>query len=96
MPPIMKGWTLDKHFPVAMAAGLILQTAVIVSWGQQKYDNLDSRVSALEKSDDGQSDYGNRITVLEQKFEFIADAVGDIRNDIKALLLHQQKAETKP
>lgn len=85
MPPVLKGWTLDKHFPLAVFVGFIAQTAVIAAWGTNKYDSIDSRVTALEKSDDDQSTHEKRITILEQKFDFISDSLAEIK-----LLLRRQ------
>lgn len=85
MPPIMKGWTLDKHFPLAVVIGFIAQTAVIASWGTAKYDGLDSRITTLERSDDGQQSHETRIVKLEQQFYFIRSDLAEI----KALLRRQ-------
>lgn len=74
-----EGWHLDKKVPIGLFAGFILQTIVIVAWGTQKFDGYDSRLTALERSDDGQQSHESRIIKLEQQFDFIRADLAEIK-----------------
>ena len=74
-----EGWHLDKKVPIGLFAGFLLQTIVIVVWGTAKIDAIDSRISALEKSDSGQASHENRIVVLEQQFNYIRSDLAEIK-----------------
>lgn len=91
MPP-REDWHLDKKVPISLIVsvlslfmGLVAQTVVITSWFTSKFDYVDSRITALEKSDGGQTSHENRITILEQQFGYIR---GDLA-EIKVLLRRQ-------
>lgn len=78
-------WHLDKKVPIGLILGLIAQTVVITAWGTAKFDSIDNRVSNLERSDSGQASHENRITILEQQFNYIRADLAEI----KALLRRQ-------
>ena len=78
-------WHLDKKVPIGLIGALIVQTIVITSWGTAKFDNIDNRVSNLEKSDSGQQSHENRITILEQKFTYIQSSLDEIKDILKRL-----------
>lgn len=76
-------WHLDKRVPIALILGLIGQTIVLTSWGTAKFENIDNRISNLEKSDNGQQSHENRITVLEQQFDYIRTDLAEIKALLK-------------
>lgn len=73
-------WHLDKKVPIAFVVGLVAQTIVITMWFTSKFDGFDSRLAALEKSDDAQGSHENRITILEQQFNYIRSDLTEIKS----------------
>ena len=86
MPPILTGWRLDKHFPIGIVLALVAQTVWITYWGTSKYDEVNSRISSLEKSDSGQESHENRIVILEQQFNYIRSDLADIKELLRRQL----------
>lgn len=76
-------WHLDKKVPIGLILALLAQTLVITSWGTAKFENIDNRISNLEKSDEGQASHENRIVVLEQQFSYIRSDLAEIKNLLK-------------
>lgn len=91
MPPSREDWHLDKRVPISLIIGFVLQTIVITAWGTTKFDSIDSRVTALEKSDSSQVSHENRITILEQQFSYIRADLAEIKT-----LLRRQIPSTQP
>ena len=89
---VQENWHLDKKVPLGLILGLLVQTAVIVSWGSAKFENYEGRIANLEKSDDAQQTYERRITVLEEKFNYIRDDL----TEIKDLLQRGMPEKSKP
>lgn len=85
-------WHLDKKVPIGLIIALMVQTVVITSWGSAKFENYEGRIANLEKSDDAQQTYERRITVLEEKFNYIRDDLAEI----KALLQRSMPEKGKP
>lgn len=85
-------WHLDKKVPIGLIIALMVQTIVITSWGSAKFENYEGRIANLEKSDDAQQTYERRITVLEEKFNYIRDDLAEI----KALLQRSMPEKGKP
>lgn len=81
----MDGWHLDKKVPLGIIIALAVQTLVFTYIGTSWKDSVDNRIAVLEKSDGNQQSHENRITVLEQKFDYIR---GDLA-EIKSLLRRQ-------
>lgn len=77
-----ESWHLDKKVPVAFIAFFIIQTLTLVYIGTAWKTEIDGRVAALEKTDFGQQSYENRITVLEQKFNYIQQSLERIEKNI--------------
>lgn len=92
MPPSRDEWHLDKKVPIGLFLGLLVQTIIITSWGTSKFENIDSRVANLERSDGGQQSHENRIVVLEQQFGYIRADLAEI----KTLLRRQIPATDSP
>jgi len=90
MAPIRDEWHLDKKVPISIIFALFVQTVVFVYVGTSWKADTDSRISALEKSENSRDSHENRLVVLEQQF-------GYIRNDlaeIKTLLRRQIPGQT--
>lgn len=90
MPPSRDEWHLDKKVPIGLIIGFIVQTIVLTAWGTAKFEGLDNRVQNLEKSDDGQKNHENRITILEQKFDYIRTDLAEIKTLLRRQLPPQQ------
>lgn len=82
-------WHLDKKVPIGIIAALIAQTLfftyTITAW---KVD-VDSRLTALERSDGVQSTHETRISVIEQGIVRIREDLAEI----KELLRNRQTGE---
>lgn len=92
MPPREDiSWHLDKKVPIGLILALLAQTIVITSWGTAKFDDINNRVSNLEKSDEGQASHENRLVVLEQQFSYIRSDLAEIK-----LLLKRQMPPEAP
>jgi hypothetical protein len=85
-------WHLDKKVPIGLILALLVQTLVITSWGSAKFENYENRIASLEESDDAQQAYERRITVLEEKFNYIRDDL----TEIKELLQRGMPEKGKP
>ena len=85
-------WHLDKKVPLGLILALLVQTVVITSWGSAKFENYEGRIMNLEKNDDAQQAYERRITVLEEKFNYIRDDL----SEIKSLLQRGMPEKGKP
>lgn len=81
-------WHLDKKVPIGIIAALFMQTLVFIYVGTSWKESVDYRISALEKSDTGQSTHENRIVILEQKFSYIQTSLDEIKELLKS---HQQR-----
>lgn len=84
--PSREEWHLDKKVPIGLFIGLIVQTIVITTWFATKFENIDNRITNLERSDSSQASHEGRITILEQKFDFIRTDLADIKTTQRASL----------
>lgn len=75
-----EGWHLDRKVPIGLFVGFVVQTIVIVAWGTSKMESFDSRIVALEKSDNGQESQESRIIVLEQQFGYVRSDLAEIKD----------------
>ena len=82
MEEIKPHWTVDRRVPVAFLVGLILQTITFVYIGTSWMAGVDNRLGSLEKDaaskaaielrlDVIRASQAERLTILEQKFDFI-------------------------
>ena len=90
-------WHLDKRVIggvlgccFSLLVGFFVQTVYLTQYFTTKFDTYDSRLAALEKSDDDQQTHEKRITVLEQQWTYIRDDLAEI----KALL--RREIPSKP
>ena len=79
----MDNWHLDKKVPISIIVALICQTLFFTYMGTSWKDSVDNRIAALERSDEGQQSHENRITILEQKFDYIRSDLGEIKALLK-------------
>lgn len=75
-------WHLDKKVPLGIILALFVQTITIVYVGTAWKSDVDHRLSDLERTDVSRADNSNRITILEQRFIFIADALKEIKDKL--------------
>ena len=79
-------WTVDRRIPLAFILGLVLQTVTFVYIGTSWKTDIDHRIGSLEKDgvarsgvelrlDVLRSAQDTRITILEQKFDFIQQSL---------------------
>jgi len=78
-------WHLDKRVPIGLILALVAQTIVLTAWGTAKFDDINNRVTNLEKSDEGQQTHEGRIIKLEEQFSYIRSDLAEIK-----LLLRRQ------
>lgn len=75
-------WHLDKKVPLGIIVALIVQTLTLVVVGVTWKSDVDHRLNELEKTDLSRADNNNRITVLETRFIYIADALKEIKEKL--------------
>jgi hypothetical protein len=85
-------WHLDKKVPISIIIALFAQTMVFVAIGTAWKADTDSRISALEKSENSRDSHESRLVILEQQFGYIR---GDLA-EIKGLLRRQIPTEQIP
>ena len=79
-------WHLDKRVPISIIIALALQTITFVYLGTTWKTDIDHRIGSLEKGDETRaavelrldairSNQSDRITILEQKFDFIQQSL---------------------
>ena len=77
-------WHLDKKVPIGLLVMIVVQTITLVYVGTTWKSDIDHRLTTLEKSDDARGPQGNRLTILEQKFDFIQSTLSRIERKIDA------------
>ena len=81
-----KHWSLDKRVPISIIITLVLQTLAFVYLGTTWKADIDNRIGSLEKEgvaraavelrlDVIRAAQESRITILEQKFDFIQQSL---------------------
>lgn len=75
-------WTVDRRIPLAFVIAIILQTVVFIYVGSAWKADTDNRLANLEKFEAvvaaSRPVSLNRITILEQKFDFIKETLDRI------------------
>lgn len=79
-------WHLDKKVPISIIGAIVAQTLIVVSIGTAWKADVENRLQALEKEQDGISSHETRIVVLEQGMLRIRDDLSEIKQ-----LIRQQK-----
>ncbi len=64
-------WSIDKRIPIAMIAGMLIQTSAIIWWAGR----LDSRVETLESRDAQYSVLLDRMTRTEEKLIALKETI---------------------
>lgn len=67
-------WSIDKRIPIAMIAGMLIQTSAIIWWAGR----LDSRVETLESRDAQYSILLDRMTRTEEKLIALKETTSQI------------------
>jgi hypothetical protein len=75
-------WHLDKKVPLGLLLTIVIQTVTLVYVGTTWKSDVDSRITALEKTETQTSANPTRITILEQKFEFISETLKRIERKL--------------
>lgn len=73
-------WHLDRRVPISIIFALFVQTVTFVYVGTTWKADVDSRINALEKSEDSRGSHENRIIVLEQQFGYIRSDLAEIKS----------------
>lgn len=76
-------WHLDKKVPIVLIATIVLQTIGFVGWFSSWQSEVGSRLAALEKTDETRAGHEARIIVIEQKIQYIADGITDIKQSLR-------------
>jgi septation ring formation regulator EzrA len=82
MPP-PEYWHLDKKVPISIIIALFVQTVVFVYVGTTWKADTDSRISALEKSENNRVSHENRLVILEQQFQYIRSDLAEIKSILR-------------
>ena len=75
-------WHLDKKVPIAMILAFVLQTITLVYVGTTWKDDIDNRITVLEKSDANQTNHGDRILILEQSINHMISSLDRIEKTL--------------
>lgn len=80
-----ESWHLDKKVPLGIIFAIIMQTVTLVAIGTSWKTQTDSRLEALEKTDLGRASHAERLTILEQKFNYIQQSLERIEKNIERI-----------
>ena len=82
-------WHLDKKVPIGLLVTIVIQTITLVYVGTTWKSAIDNRIANLEAADvmlqrvdESRSAHATRLTILEQKFDFISQTLTRIENKI--------------
>lgn len=89
-------WHLDKKVPITMIIMFAIQTITLVYVGTSWKADIDSRVAALEKSDNRMTSYESRIIVLEQGVLAIREDLSEIKALLRGQRLGSATQGTQP
>lgn len=79
-------WHLDKKVPISIIGTIVAQTLIFVYIGTAWKADVENRLHALEKEQNGISSHETRIVVIEQGMLRIRDDLSEIKQ-----LIRQQK-----
>lgn len=71
-------WHLDRKVPIGLFAMIAIQTFTLIYVGTTWKSDIDNRIGNLEKAETDNAPNPSRILILEQKFEFIIQALARI------------------
>jgi hypothetical protein len=77
-------WHLDKRVPITIVFMFVVQTVTLVYIGTSWKADIDSRVAALEKSENRMTSYEARIIVLEQGVLGIREDLSEIKELLRS------------
>jgi hypothetical protein len=86
-------WHLDKTVPLAIIFTLACQTLFFIVVGATWRAETDGRISALERVVIARDDQESRIVVVEQRMNYIAEGITEIKSAIRSLSERTQKVD---
>lgn len=75
-------WHLDRRVPISIIAAIVVQTVSFVYLGTSWKSGIDYRVGSLERTDLSRLSHEMRLTILEQKFDFIKQSLERIETNL--------------
>lgn len=80
-------WSLDKHIPVALILGLVMQTAGFVWYTAQFTANIENRIIVLEKQQVSQGEsfktMPEKVARLEAQQQFTNLMLSEVLSELK-------------
>lgn len=76
-------WHLDKKVPIGLLVMIVIQTITLVYVGTTWKSDIDNRLVNLERSEAQTAPNGTRLTILEQKFDFISGTLSRIERKLE-------------
>ena len=75
-------WHLDKKVPIGIIFALVIQTITFFTIAAAWKTSVDVRIERLEETAVDSTKQGDRILILEQKFNYIVDSLARIEKKL--------------
>ena len=75
-------WHLDKRVPIGIIFALLIQTITFFTIAAAWKTSVDGRIDRLEEIAVDSTKQGDRILILEQKFNYIVDSLARIEKKL--------------
>lgn len=75
-------WHLDKRVPIGIIFALLIQTITFFTIAAAWKTSVDVRIERLEETAVDSTKQGDRILILEQKFNYIVDSLARIEKKL--------------
>ena len=75
-------WHLDKRVPIGIIFALLIQTVAFFTIAAAWKTSVDGRIDRLEEIAVDSTKQGDRILILEQKFNYIVDSLARIEKKL--------------
>ena len=75
-------WHLDKRLPIGIIFALLIQTVAFFTIAAAWKTSVDVRIERLEETAADSTKQGDRILILEQKFNYIVDSLARIEKKL--------------
>ena len=75
-------WHLDKRVPIGIIFALLIQTITFFTIAAAWKTSVDGRIDRLEEVAVDSTKQGDRILILEQKFNYIVDSLARIEKKL--------------
>lgn len=96
-PGVTSRWKLDRHVPLALLAGIGLQTFVAIWWAATfsatitgRVDAQGDRIITLERTVTSLGPISERLVKMETKFDAVVDTLKEIKTAIEKVPTRQQ------